>query len=83
MKLPIKNITRLLIKANEKKDRKDAWELYLTLLPNMGQENFMTFDEFYNRGKVVLEGEQSEEEILKDVKEILDSFNGGENDRDI
>lgn len=83
IRLPIKNITRLLIKANEKKDRKDAWGLYLTLLPNMGEENFMTFDEFYNKGKVAPEGGQSEEEILKDVKEILDSFNGGENDRNI
>lgn len=83
MGLSISNITKLLKKASEKRSREDAWGLYLTLLPNMGEENFMTFDEFYNRGKVAPGGEQSEEEILKDVKEILDSFNGGENDRNI
>ena len=80
MGLSISNITKLLKKASEKRSREDAWELYLTLLPNMGQENFMTFDEFYDKGKSAPEGGQSEEEILSDVKEILDSFNGGEND---
>ena len=43
----------------------------------------MTFDEFYDKGKSAPEGGQSEEEILSDLKEILDSFNVGDNDRDI
>lgn len=75
IKLPLRNITRLLIKAKEKEDRKEAWDLYVAVYPNMNKETYIPFDEVYQPGKRVKTVEKTEEEILKDVKEILDTFN--------
>lgn len=74
-KLPIKHITRLLIKAYEKQKENSAWELYVSLYPNMSEDTFISFEKFYNPQKKVEIEEKSEEEILREVKEILDTFN--------
>ena len=82
MKLPIKNITRLILKANDKQIENSAWELYLTVYPYMNKETFIPFEDFYNPGQIKTE-DKTEEEILSEVKEILDSFSGGDENRDI
>ena len=77
LKLPIKNITRLLIKAREKQEEDMAWDVYLILYQNMNEETFISFDDFYKRRIPVKQEvrEKTEEEILKEVKGILDTFN--------
>lgn len=74
IKLPIKNITRLLIKANDKQKENSAWELYVAIYPKMTEETFIPFEEFYNNRTTKIE-DKSEEEILEDVKGIIDTFN--------
>lgn len=82
LRLPIKNVTRLLIKAKETKEEDMAWDVYLTIYPNMNEETYISFDDFFKRKLPKKEEVKSktETEILTDVKEILNSFNnGGEN----
>lgn len=74
MKLSIKKITRLLMKSYEKQKENSAWELYLTIYPNMTEETFIPFEDYYNKKRMKIR-DKTEEEILKDVKEIIDTFN--------
>jgi len=46
----------------------------VSVYPSMDKETYMTFEEFKNP---VIEDEKTEEEILDDVKNIIDTFNEG------
>lgn len=83
MRLPVKHIARLLDKASDKQAENTAWELYVSVYPKMTKETFVPFEKFYNPGKIQKEEVKTEEEILTNVKKILDSFNGGEKNRNI
>lgn len=64
-------------KASEKKKEERAWQMYLTQYSNMTKETFIPFEEFYKpqkRNQQVVK-EKSAEEILLEVKEILNSNN--------
>jgi len=52
-----------------------AYQLYVAAYPNMTKESYMTFEEFYKPQKVNEEPVEvkSSEEILKDVKELMNS----------
>ena len=63
----------MLVKANEKQRENTAWELYLTIYPYMTEDKFVSFEDFYS--KTTLVKEKTEEEILADVKNIIDNFN--------
>lgn len=52
-----------------------AWQFYVSVNPHMTEENYMTFEEFLNRGKTNTD-DKSVNEILNDVKETLDTFRG-------
>lgn len=57
------------------KQREDkAYQLYLSIRPNMTEENYVTFEEFYNPQKQneVTESKTSSE-ILNEVKEMMNS----------
>lgn len=82
-RLPIKNVTRLLNKAKEEKEKGLAWDVYLTIYPNMNKETYISFEDFYKPKKKIEIPTKTEAEILTDVKEIINTFNGGENNRDI
>jgi len=71
--LPIRNITRLLIKAAIKENENKVWDLYVAVYPKMDKETYMTFGEFK---RPVIKDEKTEEEILIDVKDIINTFNG-------
>ena len=72
MKLPIKKITNLIIGAWNRKDEDRAWSLYVSTYQNMTSDTFMTFDEFYNPKKAQKQDNRSAEEILEEVKGILE-----------
>lgn len=71
MKLSLRNITRLLKKAFDKRKEQKAWQLYLMKYQNMTSEDYMSFEDFYNPRE---QSNKSEKEILTDVKEILSAF---------
>lgn len=81
MRLPIRSITRLLIKAREKQEEDSMWDLYLSIYPKMNSETFITFEDFYDPARIVKD--KSEKEILEEVKEVINSYNGGGNIGDI
>lgn len=76
LKQPIKIITKLLIKAKNKENENFAKSMYIALYPKMNEETFISFDEFYNKGNTTT-SVQTEEEILTDVKDIINTFNEG------
>lgn len=51
--------------------------LYSTIYPYMDENNYMSFEDFYSPKVVEV---KTKEEDLQDIKRILDTFNGGEND---
>lgn len=72
LKLPIAQITKLLINAYEKQSEEKAWQLYLTKYQHMTEENYVPFDEFY-KPKRVEETNKSAENILAEVREMMNS----------
>lgn len=56
-----------------------AYQLYLSIRPNMTEEDYMPFEEFYKPENEYTEPEnkQSAEEILMNVKNIMDSNSWG------
>lgn len=76
LKLSVNQTTKLLIKAVEKQSEEKAWQLYLSKYPYMSEENYVPFEKFYNpqRGK---EEAKSAEDILAEVKKLLDSHEWG------
>lgn len=72
-----------MVKAYESKYEKRYWDLYVSIYPNMTTDTFIAFEEFYKPSRQVEVENKNIEDILVDVKGILDTFNGGENYRDI
>ncbi|WP_135122081.1 hypothetical protein [Jeotgalibacillus proteolyticus] len=67
-------MSRLLLEALLKQQKEEAYQLYLALRPNMTEENYQTFDEFY---EPLINNEEVENktsgEILSEVKDLLNS----------
>lgn len=65
----------MLQSALNKEAESKAYQLYLSVRPNMTEETYQTFEEFYQPQKVTKapESKKSAEEILLDVKEIMNS----------
>lgn len=76
MGMNVEDGAELIVKAIEKRDEERAWQLYLTKYPYMTEEDYIPFDTFYNpnRGK---EESKSAEDILEEVKKLLDSHRWG------
>lgn len=47
--LPYKRIVDLLIKARERKNKNEAWDMWLSRYPNMTKDNFESFSDYYKR----------------------------------
>lgn len=71
LKLP--RVTKLLQKAQEIKQREMMWDLYVSRYQLMTEETFVSFEDFYNPKAKELDN-RPVEDILTDVREILDSF---------
>ena len=65
----------LIITAYEKQAEERAFQLYLTKYAWMDESNFVSFDDFINQSNSS-SNQQSVDEILSDVAEILNSNKG-------
>lgn len=62
----------LINKAIEKSQEEKMFNLYSSAYPHFNKDNFKTFEEFYKPPKFnVPESDQTVDEILSDVKEVL------------
>lgn len=66
-------------KASEKETEERMFMLYASRYPWMTEETFKTFNEFYSPQQHSEIQFKTESEILTDVKQILDSYQRGEN----
>jgi hypothetical protein len=73
--LDLKRITRLLVKAKLKEDENFARKMYISIYPNMTKETYIPFEKFYERKEKKKKKKQTQEEILEDIKNIMDAFN--------
>ena len=67
----------LIIKAYQEKEKEKAWQVYLTVYPKMTEETFVSFDDWMEEMISRKESNESVEEILVGVKDILDSYQAG------
>lgn len=73
--MPIEDGIEIIIKAFEKQVEYRVYQLYVAQYPYMNEENYKTFEEWYQPRKVnEIENNQSVEEILDDVKTILNNM---------
>jgi len=47
----MRNVTRLIRKAHEKKEEQKAWEIWLAKYPHMTKKNFVGWEEFLRKLK--------------------------------
>lgn len=81
--LPLKYVRALIVKGWGRRNKQVAWELYLTQYPKMNSETFIPFSEFYDPDEQPKKQDnRTAEEILAEVKGILDGY-GGEKNRSI
>ena len=82
MRLPLTKALKLVAKAQEEDTRDYAFKIYLAKYPNMTQENFVTFNEFWEEikpEKKIIDN-RSEDEIMKEILEIENKFRKEESD---
>ena len=60
----------LINKAFEKREERKAWDMWLTLYPNMDKETFMPFSEFHEMLTEKNISMKTKEEILSECEEI-------------
>jgi len=69
MSLDVDEFVRLINKSLEKQEERKAWEMWLTLYPNMNKKNFMPFSEFFNMQKQTI-SKRPKEDILEEAERI-------------
>lgn len=65
-----------MVEAYESKYEERAWDIYVSIYPNMNKETFIPFEEFYKPSTEVKVENKSEDKILMDVKNIIDNYRG-------
>lgn len=77
MQLDSDTLIQLIDKAREKDIEAMLWQRWLVELPQMNEENFITFDEYKKKAFKRTKQEtstKSEEEVLEDANKILKSM---------
>lgn len=74
--MPVEDGIELILTIIEKRTEEKAWQMYLMQYQHMTEETFKPFEEFYKSKKLnnVEQNHQSVEEILNDVKTILNNM---------
>lgn len=72
MQMDVYDGSEIIKKAMEKQAEDKAFQLYLTRFGDMTEETYMPFEKFYNPNSVE-EEQKTADEILADVKELLNS----------
>lgn len=84
MRQPVFIISRLLVKAVQKRDKKDMWEIWLAKYPQMTKENFIDFETFWKRrNQPIIQPEhvgESVEDTFNRFKKIAQGENVNEED---
>lgn len=77
--MPLSKSIKLIEKAQEEETREYAFRIYLAAYPNMGKENFKSFNEFWEeiKPKKVEVDTRSKEEIMEEIMDIEKSFEKG------
>jgi len=73
--MPVEDGMDLIITAFEKKQEEKAWQMWLMQYQHMTKETYKPFEEFYQpiKNNKIEQNHQSVEEILNDVKAILNN----------
>lgn len=58
----------LIKKAMEEKQKEAIFELYKSIFPNMTEETYISFEEYY---LMCVQEEKTTEEIIKETEELL------------
>jgi hypothetical protein len=66
---------KLIKKAFDKREEEKAWQMWLTLYPNMNKDNFVPFSDFYKEMKKPI-SKRPTEDILNEVYEIRKKLEG-------
>jgi len=70
--MPLEDGLEMILKAIKEREKDKAWQLYLTVYPNMEEKTFKPFEEFYSpQESPKVDNSKSVDEILEDVKNIL------------
>lgn len=64
----------LIQKAIEKQAEERAFQLYVACYPWMTEKDFIPFEEFYKPHSKVVTNNQTADEIILEVKNIMDNF---------
>lgn len=71
MKTNYKLLIGLLTKAFEKSELDKAWDMWITMLPYMGKDNFIPFSKFTeSHTKPAIDQSLDKEEIIKRAEKI-------------
>lgn len=77
MNLPMQDGVNLYAEAIKQKEDEKIWEIWMVRYENMvkGREPFVSFEQFKIQARQTPETQRTEEEIIKDAENILQSMN--------
>ena len=70
--MPFMDGLKIIAAGRKKESDNRLWEQYLTIYPHMTEENFVSFTEFKSDAYKPKETKKTTEDILNDVKHIID-----------
>lgn len=59
-----------MIEAYEARQKQKAWEMYLCKFQHMTKENFITFEDFWDKIIAPKQPQKSDEELRKDIERV-------------
>ena len=82
LRLPWREAERIIIAGREQSQKNDFWLMYCSMYPFMNEDNFISFDDWYNGLKhEPQKSEKSISSIIADVNNIIGmTLTGGQQD---
>lgn len=77
--LPWREGIEIIKEGRERTQRNEFWLMYCNMYPRMTEDNFQTFEDWYESLKKTLPEPQSVEDILASVNDIINMTTGGNN----
>lgn len=81
MNLDFEDGSNLIVEASEKVQENKAWQMWISLYPNMHTEGnkFIPFSEFYKQQTIpsIPAKKRTQEELAKEAEQIRKRFSGG------
>lgn len=76
-KLPLKLGIKLINKGFYEKYKRENWEIWLAKYPTMTKDNFISFDDFFNKPRKIEKTRKDEKDILKECNNITNKIKNG------